>query len=73
MLSIKVNNTVVQLLQPIEGEIASLVIVNSFLPKPIQSQHVQRIADWLWDLSQRAGSIEYNKVLMQSSDVNRYV
>jgi len=72
-VSISVNGNSIGLLQNIDCEINSLDIVNSpqGCPKWI-NQNDKPVADWLYKLSQRADSISYNGILMNSADIDKW-
>ena len=73
MFEIKVNGMVVQLLQPVQGDVLSLsVVYNAFMPLRINSNHRKPIAEWLYDIVTRcSGIITYQNVIIEKDSVNK--
>ena len=68
MLQILVNKQPVALLQPVK-DIQSLIIVHYKIPIIIPAEQVQPIAQWLYDIAQKAEIIMYNNIIMTKDQV----
>ena len=70
MVQIFVDNKQIQLLQPID-ELISIKIKNTpFPPALVQPNQGKQVMKWLYDLAQRATSIEYNGTILTKDQLN---
>ena len=69
-IQVKINNHLVMLCQPVETKVVSVQVVNFGLQVPVHKADGERVAKWLYELTQRAsGIITYNGIIIAKEDV----